>query len=66
MAAFAILSYEKRDFAEAEGRRCTRGQRGGGRGKQFHTGAERRNLAKETNQRALMSQLIHALSHEVT
>ena len=58
LTAFAILSYGKRDFAEAEGRkteigeRCTSRRRGGGRGKKFHTGPERRNLAKETeNQR---------------
>ena len=39
LTAFAILSYGKRDFAEAEGRkteigeRCTRRRRGGGWGK---------------------------------
>ena len=39
LTALAILSYEKRDFAEAEGRktaigeRSTRRRRGGGRGK---------------------------------
>ena len=59
LTSFAILSYGKRDFAEAEGRktemgeRCTRRRRRGGRGKQLHTGPERRNLAKETeNQRS--------------
>ena len=58
LTAFAILSYGKRGFAEAEGRkkeigeRCTHRQRGGGRSKKFHAGPERRNLAKETeNQR---------------
>ena len=46
--------YGKRDFAEAVGHkaeigeRCTRRRRGGGRDKQFHTGPERRNLAKES------------------
>ena len=41
LTALAILSYEKRDFAEAEGRkteigeRCARRRRGGGRGKNF-------------------------------
>ena len=57
LTAFAILSYGKRDFAEAEGRkteigeRCTPRRRGGGRGKKIHTGPERRNLAKETENR---------------
>ena len=58
LTALTILSYEKRDFAEAEGRkteigeRCARRRRGGGRGKKFHTGPEWRNWAKETeNQR---------------
>ena len=58
LTAFAILSYAKRDFAVAEGRkteieeRCMRRRRGGGRGKKFNAGPEGRNLAKETeNQR---------------
>ena len=49
LTAFAILSYGKRDFAEAEiEERCMRRQRGGGRGKKFNAGPEGRNLAKET------------------
>ena len=58
LAAFAKLSYGKRDFAEAEGRkteieeRCMRRRRGGGRRKKFNARPEGRNLAKETeNQR---------------
>ena len=58
LTAFAMLSsYGKRDFAEAEGRKTEIGERytrlrGSGRVKKFHTGPERRNLAKETeNQR---------------
>ena len=58
LTAFSILSYGKRDFAEAEGRkteieeRCMRRRRVGGRGKKFNAGPEGRNLAKETeNQR---------------
>ena len=58
LTAFTKLSYGKRDFAEAEGRktekeeRCMRRQRGGGRGKKLDAGPEGRNLAKETeNQR---------------
>lgn len=35
------------------GERCTRGRRGSGRGKKFHTGPERRNLAKETTREGL-------------
>ena len=52
-----LSSYGKRDFAEAEGRKTEIGERytrlrGSGRVKKFHTGPERRNLAKETeNQR---------------
>ena len=58
LTAFGIVSYRKQDFAEAEGRkteigeRCMHRQRGRGRGKKFHTGPERHNLAKATeNQR---------------
>ena len=59
LTAFAKLSYRKRDFAEAEGRkteieeRCVRRRRGGGRGQKFNAGPEGRNLAKETENQGL-------------
>ena len=45
-----MISYGKRDFAEAEGRkteigeRCTRRRTGGGRGKKFHIAPAQCNL----------------------
>ena len=59
LTAFAILSFGKQDFAEAEGRKTEIGEgkmhaspKGRWEGQKFYTGPERRNLAKETeNQR---------------
>ena len=51
LTAFAILSYAKRDFAEAEGRKTEEEERCMRR-KKFNAGPEGRNLAKEPeNQR---------------